>query len=90
MYLSYFPSGDMKRTPAPSLPNLSDPSKYIFQLSRKVSSVGCWISVHSATKSVSAYDFIAFRGDKSIFRAPSSTAHFDMCLVASLLRRMSL
>jgi hypothetical protein len=41
-------------------------------------------------KSVSACDFIAFREEKSIFRAPSSTAHFDMRPVASLLCRMSL
>jgi hypothetical protein len=39
---------------------LSDLSKYIFQWSRKAFGVGCWISIHSAMKSVSAYDFIAF------------------------------
>jgi hypothetical protein len=79
----------MKRTPALASPNLSDPSKYTFQWSRKASGAGCWISIYSAMKSASACDFIAFRGEKSIFRAPSSTAHFDMHPVASLLHKMS-
>jgi hypothetical protein len=68
---------------------LSDLSKYIFQWSRKASGASCWISVHSTTKFASVCDFIVFRGEKLIFRAPSSTAHFDMRPVASLLRRMS-
>jgi hypothetical protein len=79
----------MKRTPVPAPPSLSDPSKYIFQWSRKASGAGCWISIHSATKFASAYDFIAFHGVKSIFRALSSTVHFDMRPIASLLCRMS-
>jgi hypothetical protein len=89
-YLSYFPSRDMKRTPVPTPPSLSDPSKYIFQWSRMVFGVSCWISVHSAMKSVSAWDLMALRGVKSMFSAPSSTAHLEMWPVASLLHRISL
>jgi hypothetical protein len=89
MYLSCLPSGDMKRTPAPAPPSFSDPSKYIFQWSRIVSGVGCWSSVHSATKSTSAWDLIAFRGVKSMLSALSSTAHLDMRLVESRLCKMS-
>jgi hypothetical protein len=87
--VSCFPSRDMKRTPVLALPSLGDPSKYIFQWSRKASGAGCCISVHSAMKSASACDFIAFCEEKLMFRALSSIVHFDMCPVASLLCRMS-
>jgi hypothetical protein len=40
-------------------------------------------------KWTSAYDLMVVRGLKSMLRAPSSTAHFEILLVASWFRRMS-
>ena len=50
--------GVMNKMPAPAPLMLRAPSKYITQCSGHVAGMGSWISVHSATKSASAYDLM--------------------------------
>jgi hypothetical protein len=88
-YLSCSPVELMKSSPAPPPPSLSEPSKYITQCSGRLAGPSTWFSHHSAIKSTSACDLMAVRGLKSRVRAPSSTAHLEMCLVASRLWRIS-
>ena len=50
--------GVMNKMPAPAPLMLRAPSKYITQCLGQVVGMGSWISVHSATKSASAYDLM--------------------------------
>jgi len=88
-YFSSSPFGDMNSTPALPPPSLREPSKYIIQCFGRSTGAEIWFSHHSARKSTRAYDLMAVFGWNLISKAPSSTAHLDMRLVASRLWSMS-
>jgi hypothetical protein len=76
------PCGDIKTTPAPAPWTLFDPSKYIVQtLDRSGGHVFC-SSNHSAVKSGSTWDLIAFLFTYVISRGESSIPHKETCHVA--------
>jgi hypothetical protein len=41
---------------------VQEPSKYIFHCSGFSADGGCWVSVHSKTKSARTWDLMAYRG----------------------------
>jgi hypothetical protein len=88
-YLSCSPPGAMKRIPAPAPYSFNEPSKYIRHTSVASGLLGTCCSVHSDTKSTSAWVFTVVRGRNSMSWAPSSHAHLAILPMASLLWRIS-
>jgi hypothetical protein len=62
--LSCSPLGEMKRTPVPPPPSLSETSKYMTQCSGRLAGAATWFSRHSTNKSTSACDLMAVHGLK--------------------------
>jgi hypothetical protein len=83
MYSMCTPRGEMKTRPTLAPSFMTEPWKYLIQVSCSIFAGGVCISVHSATKSASTWDLIALREAYVIFCPINSSAHLAILPSAS-------